>query len=222
MLKVNPVSSSVNNQSFKGFDSEDVPRYSDISNWTEDTYGDEKSFWNEQKDTFDYLRSEEAMPKPLRKPMKFFSVIISGVLGAMAMAWASKRSIDAMRKFKNSKKLTHFIDKTKNFNNKYWNKFKNLEFVKNIADSKFAKSKFVQEIQKGYKNLKSHINNTVKTIKTKLKADDCEKAAVNVFGVAGGVTSAVNTIKANNNSPNQKRNNEDLNKYGVEIVCYQE
>ena len=222
MLKVNPVSSSVNNQSFKGFDSEDVPRYSDISNWTEDTYGDEKSFWNEQKDTFDYLRSEEAMPKPLRKPMKFFSVIISGVLGAMAMAWASKRSIDAMRKFKNSEKLTHFIDKTKNFNNKYWNKFKNLEFVKNIADSKFAKSKFVQGIQKGYKNLKSYINNTVKTIKTKLKADDCEKAAVNVFGVAGGVTSAVNTIKANNNSPNQKRNNEDLNKYGVEIVCYQE
>lgn len=155
----------------------------------------EKDFWNEQKEVFDQLTDEKNIPSPIRKVMKVFSVLVSGVLGAMAMGWASRRSIDTIKKMSNHGKIKNFRIKTADKFKKYFNKIKTGKLAQKIKASDFAKSEFVSKS----KEIASKIKTKFNTLKSKINGEKAENIAVNTFGVSGGVTSgyaALNQVKA--------------------------
>jgi len=181
MLTINPNLSTTNeNYAFRGNWQGISWQDKDSQSYDGFDYNEEKSFWNEQKQVFDTLTNENNLPKPVRKTMKIFSVLISGVLGAMAMGWASRRSIDAVRKFNKMDKVKNFKSNNMEKIKKLVEKFEKSNFGKQLKTSTFGKkaTEIYSNAVKSYKNLKSKIN-----------PEKAEKYAVRTFGLSGGVTS---------------------------------
>ena len=195
MLSVGPKINSIQNYN-KSF----TANYNGVE-WKPQTQEDsydfsaEKDFWNEQKEVFDQLTDEKNIPSPIRKVMKVFSVLVSGVLGAMAMGWASRRSIDTMKKMSNHGKIKNFRIKTADKFKKYFDKIKTGKLAQKIKTSDFAKSEFAGKL----KGIFSKVKTKYTALKSKINGEKAENIAVNTFGVSGGVTSgyaALNQVKA--------------------------
>ncbi len=182
-------------------------------------YNDEKNFWEEQKQTFDELSKDTDVPSFFKKGMKIVSVAISTILGGMAMAWGSKKSIGAFEKLGKTQKVKNFTKATsKNFNSfkemisGAYQSIKTSKFVTNITkkydkqvtkfnNSKFAKNPIVKSVRKGFGYVTGKIKDAYKYVAKKvkgIKSENVKNATVNTMGVSGGVTSGVAALKETN------------------------
>ncbi|MCI1273604.1 MAG: hypothetical protein LKG27_04120 [Clostridiaceae bacterium] len=188
----------------------------DIMKANEEDYNKEEGFWKNQKAKFDDLSSDKNIPPVVKKGMEVASVGVSGILGGMAMAWGSKKSITALEDFSKTKPVMKFNNQvktaTKDFKKAMTNAvdtYKKSEFATKldsnikvktikIKNSKFGKNVIVKAFVNCFKAIKNAIkgvyNFIVKTIKG-IKPEQAKKATVNTLGVSGGVTSGIATLK---------------------------
>lgn len=195
--------------------------YADASfnmmNANEEDYDKEKGFWQEQKESFENLSNSDEVPSFVKKGMRVISVAVSAILGGMAMAWGSKKSIEAVNKLVKSEKVSNFNGKVKNifasFKDavaKSFKAFKASDFAQNISKkfksgmekinkSKFVQNVIVQDIIKGFNYLKGKTVDGYKFVasalkKIEIKPETVKKVVVNTLGVSGGVTSGLAAI----------------------------
>lgn len=188
----------------------------DFASANEDNYKKETSFWQNQKKSFDDIVNDKSMPKVVRNGMKLGSILASAILGGWALAFGTKKSINALESLSKKESVAKFNNKVKTgyksfktaLSNAY-KTFKDSDFVKSykkfMADkkekfnnSKFGKNSFVQSFLKGCTKVNKAIKNGFKYVINKIKSikgEDAKKVTVNTLGISGGVSTGVATLR---------------------------